>query len=107
IIGVPIGIALHSYVVPVMAHTAGTNLPHAYITVYRGTETVLLALGGLAIAIAGALLPASWAPSRRQAIGQAGGRLCEGEPSARHWPATVKLSGTTTDRRPPFSLRDG
>ncbi len=67
IIGVPIGIALHSYVVPVMAHTAGTNLPHAYIAVYRGTETVLLALGGLAIAIAGALLPASWAAKTRTA----------------------------------------
>ncbi|HEU5353074.1 MAG TPA: FtsX-like permease family protein [Actinocrinis sp.] len=67
IVGVPIGIALHSYVVPVMAHTAGTNLPHAYIAVYRGAQTVLLALGGLAIAIVGALLPASWAAKTRTA----------------------------------------
>lgn len=67
VVGVPLGIALHNYVVPVMAHTAGTNLPHAYIAVYRGAETVLLALGGLAIAIAGAMLPASWAAKARTA----------------------------------------
>jgi putative ABC transport system permease protein len=67
ILGVPLGIALHGYVVPIMAHTAGTNLPHAYIAVYRGAQTVLLALGGLVIAIAGALLPASWAAKTRTA----------------------------------------
>jgi putative ABC transport system permease protein len=67
IVGVPIGIALHDYVVPVMAHTAGTNLPHSDIAVYRGIETILLGLGGLVIAIAGALLPASWAAKTRTA----------------------------------------
>jgi putative ABC transport system permease protein len=68
VVGVPIGIALHDYVLPVMAHTAGTNLPQQYINVYRGSETVLLGLGGLAIAIVGALLPASWAAKTRTAI---------------------------------------
>lgn len=67
IIGVPLGIALHDYVLPIMAHTAGTNLPQSYISVYGNTETVLLGLGGLAIAIAGALLPTSWAAKSRTA----------------------------------------
>ena len=67
VVGVPVGIALHSYVVPIMAHTAGTNLPQQYISVYRGSEMVLLGLGGLVIAIAGALLPAGWAAKTRTA----------------------------------------
>ncbi|HZU57413.1 MAG TPA: FtsX-like permease family protein [Actinocrinis sp.] len=66
-VGVPVGIALHGYVVPIMAHTAGTNLPQQYISVYSRGETVLLGLGGLVIAIAGALLPAGWAAKTRTA----------------------------------------
>jgi putative ABC transport system permease protein len=61
VIGVPIGIALHDYITPVMGHAVGTNLPTADIAVYHAPELVLLALGGLAIAAAGALLPAGWA----------------------------------------------
>jgi putative ABC transport system permease protein len=61
IVGVPTGIALHDYVLPVMGHAAGTNLPHSYLTVYNSAEIVLLGLGGLIIALAGAMLPASWA----------------------------------------------
>jgi len=67
IIGVPIGIALHNYVLPVMGHAAGTNLPHSYLSVYTGTEIVLLGLGGLVIALSGAMLPASWAAGTRTA----------------------------------------
>lgn len=67
IVGVPVGIALHDYVLPVMGHAAGTNLPHSILTVYSGVETVLLGLGGLAIALGGAMLPASWAAATRTA----------------------------------------
>jgi putative ABC transport system permease protein len=48
-------------VLPVMAHAAFTNLPASYIAVYSGPELALLALAGLVIAVAGALLPAGWA----------------------------------------------
>ena len=67
IVGVPVGIALHDYVLPVMGHAAGTNLPHSYLAVYSGTEIVLLGLGGLVIALGGTLLPASWAAATRTA----------------------------------------
>ncbi|MGH3417649.1 MAG: ABC transporter permease, partial [Actinocrinis sp.] len=67
IVGVPAGIALHDYVLPVMGHAAGTNLPHEYMAVYTGSEAVLLGLGGLAIAVVGAMLPAGWAARTRTA----------------------------------------
>ena len=61
LIGVPAGIALEHYVLPVMGSAANTAVPAAYLDVYHGTELVLLALSGLAIAVIGALLPAGWA----------------------------------------------
>jgi putative ABC transport system permease protein len=66
-IAVPAGVALHRYVLPVMASAAGTGLPPSYLTVYRPAELVLLALAGIVIAAAGALLPASWAARARAA----------------------------------------
>jgi putative ABC transport system permease protein len=67
VIGVPAGIALHGYVVPVMGHAADTNLPHADVAVFRGLEEVLLALGGVAIAVLAAMVPAGWAARLRTA----------------------------------------
>ena len=61
LVAVPAGMAVHRYVLPVMAHAAATNLPASYIAVYTGPELALLALAGLVIAVAGALLPAGWA----------------------------------------------
>ncbi|MCC9309469.1 FtsX-like permease family protein [Kitasatospora sp. RB6PN24] len=61
LIGVPIGIALHDYVLPAMGTAAGTRIPHADLAVYQPAVLVPLLLGGLAIAIAGAVLPAGWA----------------------------------------------
>ena len=46
---------------------AGTNLPGVDLNVYRAPELVLLVLGGLVIAIGGALLPAGWAAKTRTA----------------------------------------
>jgi putative ABC transport system permease protein len=50
-----------------MAHAVQTGLPPAVLDVYRASELILLALSGLAIALAGALAPASWAAGTRTA----------------------------------------
>jgi putative ABC transport system permease protein len=65
LIAVPVGIALHRVVLPAMASAAGTGLPPSYLSVYHAVELGALALAGVAIAIAGALLPASWAAAIR------------------------------------------
>jgi putative ABC transport system permease protein len=65
LIAVPAGIALHRVVLPAMASAAGTGLPPSYLAVYHGVELGTLALAGVGIAIAGALLPASWAAAIR------------------------------------------
>jgi putative ABC transport system permease protein len=66
-IGVPIGIALHDYVLPVMGRAAGTKFPAVDLAVYHLPVLVPLVLGGLVIATAGALLPAGWAARTRTA----------------------------------------
>ncbi|MDN3029095.1 FtsX-like permease family protein [Streptomyces sp. S.PB5] len=65
--GVPAGYALHGYVLPKIAETVGTGLPRSVLDVYAPTELILLGLGGLAIALLGALLPAGWAAKARTA----------------------------------------
>jgi putative ABC transport system permease protein len=67
VIAVPAGMVVHRYVLPIMAHAAATNVPASYVNVYSAPELLLLALAGLVIAVAGALLPASWAASARTA----------------------------------------
>jgi len=67
VVAVPVGMAVHRYVLPVMAHAAATNIPASYLNVYGPAELALLALAGLVIAVAGALLPASWAAGSRTA----------------------------------------
>jgi len=67
IVAVPAGILLHHSVLPVMAHGANSGLPPSLLSVYTPAEAVLLALAGLAIAVAGALGPAAWAASARTA----------------------------------------
>jgi putative ABC transport system permease protein len=67
VVAVPAGLAVHRYVLPVMAHAAATNLPASYLNVYGPAELALLALAGLVIAVAGAMLPASWAAGSRTA----------------------------------------
>ncbi|WP_433185475.1 FtsX-like permease family protein [Actinoallomurus sp. CA-150999] len=66
-LGVPIGVALHDYVLPVMGHAAGTRFPAADIAVYDLPVLAPLVLGGLVLATAGALLPAGWAARTRTA----------------------------------------
>jgi putative ABC transport system permease protein len=55
------------FVLPVMGHSVQTGLPAAVLDVYHAPELVLLALGGLVIAVVGALAPASWAARTRTA----------------------------------------
>lgn len=67
IVAVPAGILLHHNVLPAMAHAANSGLPPSVMSVYSAQEMVILALAGLVIAIAGALVPASWAANSRTA----------------------------------------
>jgi putative ABC transport system permease protein len=67
VIAVPAGIAVHNYVLPAMASSANLGLPASYLHVYAAWEMVALALAGLVIAAAGALLPAGWAAGIRTA----------------------------------------
>ncbi|MCX5562080.1 ABC transporter permease [Streptomyces sp. NBC_00038] len=67
LVGVPLGFALHGYVLPVMGHAAGTNLPPSILDVYEPWQLLLLGLAGITIALLGALLPASWAAKTRTA----------------------------------------
>ncbi|MGI5239922.1 FtsX-like permease family protein [Dactylosporangium sp. CA-139066] len=59
-LGVPVGVALHHLVVPAMGEAAGTTIPRADIEVYHPPVLVPLLLGGLLIAVGGALVPAGW-----------------------------------------------
>jgi putative ABC transport system permease protein len=67
IIGVPAGVALHDYILPVMGQAAGTRLTPRIEAVYHAVELVLLGLAGVAIAVLGAALPAGWAAKARTA----------------------------------------
>jgi putative ABC transport system permease protein len=67
LVGVPAGFALHGFVLPVMGHAAGTELPPSVLEVYETPHLVLLGLAGVAIALLGALIPAGWAARTRTA----------------------------------------
>ncbi|MEU6590506.1 FtsX-like permease family protein [Streptomyces sp. NPDC046881] len=66
-VGVPLGVALHGWVIPAMGDSVGLRLPGSVLAVYHVAELLPLALGGLLIAILGALLPAGWAARARTA----------------------------------------
>ncbi|MFF3327958.1 ABC transporter permease [Streptomyces sp. NPDC002888] len=66
-LGVPLGVALHGWVMPAMGDSVGLRLPDSVIAVYHGAELLPLALGGLLIATLGAFLPAGWAARARTA----------------------------------------
>jgi putative ABC transport system permease protein len=67
VLAVPAGIVVHRYVIPAMAGAAGLGVPPSLQDVYGAGELVALALAGLVIALAGALLPAGWAARSRTA----------------------------------------
>ncbi|MFD7499505.1 ABC transporter permease [Streptomyces sp. NPDC059850] len=66
-LGVPLGVALHGWVLPAMGDSVGLRFPRSVSAVYHGAELLPLALGGLLIATLGALLPAGWAARTRTA----------------------------------------
>lgn len=68
IIAVPSGVWLHHTVLPVMANAASSGIPPSVIAVYPVWLLAVLALGGLVIAVAGAVGPASWAARTRTAF---------------------------------------
>ncbi|MFE9422667.1 FtsX-like permease family protein [Kitasatospora sp. NPDC006697] len=65
--GVPVGIAVHDLVVPAMGEAAGSRIPSADISVYHLPVLLPLLLGGLLIALLGALPPAGWVARARTA----------------------------------------
>ncbi|WP_035798944.1 FtsX-like permease family protein [Kitasatospora mediocidica] len=67
ILGVPGGIALHDLVLPMVGHGMDSALPSQVTDVYHALELGLLGLGGVLIAMLGALLPAGWAARTRTA----------------------------------------
>ncbi|MDQ0596632.1 putative ABC transport system permease protein [Streptomyces canus] len=66
-LGVPLGVALHGWVIPAMGDSVGLRLPGSVTAVYHAAELLPLTLGGLFIATLGALLPAGWAARARTA----------------------------------------
>ena len=65
--GAPIGVILQKTIMGEMGRVTGFNLPASVINIYHPAELVLFGLGGLLIAILGALLPAGWAAHTRTA----------------------------------------
>lgn len=67
LIGVPAGYSLHHVVMPVMGRAVGTSLPPLVLDVYGPFQLLLLGLGGVVIAVLGALIPAGRAARARTA----------------------------------------
>jgi len=67
LLAVPAGILVHGHVIPAMVAAVGLDVPANLQNVYGAGELAALALAGLAIALAGALLPAGWAARSRTA----------------------------------------
>lgn len=71
-IALPVGLTIQDHLVYQLASSptggsVGTALPGSFVHVLDGTDVLLLALAGLAIAVAGALGPATWAARTRTA----------------------------------------
>jgi putative ABC transport system permease protein len=67
-IAAPAAVALNTATVRAMAGTAHTGVPASFTQVFPPSRLALLALAAVVIAVAGALLPASWAARARPAV---------------------------------------
>jgi putative ABC transport system permease protein len=67
VIAAPVAVALNTATVHAMAGTAHTGIPASVTQVFPPSRLALLSLAALVIAVAGALLPASWAARARPA----------------------------------------
>ncbi|HLB75987.1 MAG TPA: FtsX-like permease family protein, partial [Candidatus Dormibacteraeota bacterium] len=61
VIGTPLGVVLHRTVMGFAGQASGNVFPPAALDVFNPAVLVLVALGGIFVAIVGALLPAHWA----------------------------------------------
>ncbi len=64
-VGVAVGVVLQRTVLGAMGSSVGFTLPASVVDVYGPAELLLFGLGGLVIAVGGALLPAGWAARTR------------------------------------------
>ena len=67
-IAAPAAVALNTATVRAMAGTAHTGIPASFTQVLPPSRLALLSLAAVAIAAAGALLPAGWAARARPAV---------------------------------------
>ena len=67
-IAAPAAVALNTATVRAMAATAHTGLPASFTQVFPPSRLALLSLAAVVIAVAGALLPATWAARARPAV---------------------------------------
>jgi putative ABC transport system permease protein len=67
-IAAPVAVALNTATVHAMAGTAHTGVPASITQVFPPSRLALLSLAALAIAVAGALAPATWAARARPAV---------------------------------------
>jgi putative ABC transport system permease protein len=67
-VAAPAAVALNNATVRAMAGTAHTGIPASFTQVFPPSRLALLSLAAVAIAVAGALLPASWAARARPAV---------------------------------------
>jgi putative ABC transport system permease protein len=67
VIAAPAAVALNTATLHAMAATAHTGVPASFTQVFGSARLALLSAAALVIAVAGALLPASWAASARPA----------------------------------------
>jgi putative ABC transport system permease protein len=67
-IAAPAAVALNAATVRAMAGTAHTGIPASFTQVFPPSRLALLSLAAVVIAVAGALLPASWAARARPAV---------------------------------------
>jgi putative ABC transport system permease protein len=58
VLGIPLGIIAHRYILPAAADAARVALPQAVLEVWQAPMLALMALAGVVIALLGALLPA-------------------------------------------------
>jgi putative ABC transport system permease protein len=67
-IAAPVAVALNTATVQAMAGAAHTGIPASITQVFPPSRLALLSLAALAIAVAGALAPATWAARARPAV---------------------------------------
>jgi putative ABC transport system permease protein len=66
-IAAPAAVALNTATLHAMGATSHTGIPASFTQVFGPARLALLSLAALAIAVAGALLPAAWAARARPA----------------------------------------